>query len=84
VKAAVQAREADNGKVIRVGGGVDVIQQTLCQRLIDERHNAISPILLGAGESLFEGINQQLLVDLTPRFAVSTRATKQVADAAQG
>jgi dihydrofolate reductase len=52
-----QARAAAKGKDVRVGGGVNVIQQCLRQRLIDEMHIAISPVLLGAGERLFEGID---------------------------
>ena len=57
VVALERAREAANGKDVRVGGGVSTIQQYLRQRLIDEMHIAISPVLLGAGERLFEGIN---------------------------
>lgn len=55
--ALAQAREAAQGKDIRLGGGVNVIQQYLRQRLIDEMHVAIAPVLLGSGERLFEGIN---------------------------
>jgi dihydrofolate reductase len=55
--ALAQAKEAAAGKDVRLGGGVNVIQQFLCQRLIDEMHIAISPVLLGAGERLFEGVN---------------------------
>jgi dihydrofolate reductase len=55
--ALAQAREAAEGKDVRVGGGVNVIQQYLRQRLIDEMHVAIVPVLLGSGERLFEGTN---------------------------
>jgi dihydrofolate reductase len=55
--ALEQAREAAGSKDVRLGGGVNVIQQYLRQRLIDEMHIAISPVLLGAGERLFEGLN---------------------------
>ena len=48
--ALARAREAAKGKDVRVGGGVNVIQQYLRRRLIDEMHIAISPVLLGAGE----------------------------------
>lgn len=51
------AREAAKGKDVRLGGGVHVIQQYLRQRLIDEIHFAIAPVLLGAGERLFDGVN---------------------------
>lgn len=52
-----QAREAAKGKDVRVGGGVATIQQYLRAGLIDELHFAISPVLLGSGESLFGGID---------------------------
>jgi dihydrofolate reductase len=55
--ALAQAREATEGKDVRVGGGVNVIQQYLRQRLIDEMHIAVSPVLLGSGERLFDGVN---------------------------
>ena len=45
--ALERAREAAVGKDIRLGGGVNVIQQYLRQRLIDEMHVAIAPVLLG-------------------------------------
>ena len=57
VVAPERAREATGGKDVRVGGGVNVIQQYLRHRLIDEMHIAISPVLLGSGERLFEGVN---------------------------
>ncbi len=55
--ALERAREAANGKDVRIGGGASAIRQYLQARLIDEMHIAISPILLGAGERLFDGIN---------------------------
>ena len=42
---------------IRIGGGVETIRQYLRARLIDELHLAFAPVLLGAGESLFAGID---------------------------
>lgn len=57
VAALAQARQAAGGRDVRVGGGVNVIQQYLRLRLIDEMHIAIAPVLLGAGERLFEGVN---------------------------
>lgn len=55
--ALARAREAAGGRDVRVGGGVNVIQQYLRLGLIDELHIAISPVLLGAGERLFDGVN---------------------------
>lgn len=51
------AREAAAGQDVRVGGGVSTIQQYLRARLIDELHIAVSPVLLGSGERLFEGVD---------------------------
>lgn len=51
------AREAAGEQDIRVGGGVATIQQYLRERLIDEMHLAISPVLLGSGEQLFAGLD---------------------------
>lgn len=55
--ALAQARAAAGGKDIRIGGGVATVRQHLRARLIDEMHVAISPLLLGRGESLFAGID---------------------------
>ena len=52
-----RARDAANGRDIRLGGGVAVIQQYLRAGLIDEMHVAISPFLLGTGEQLFTDID---------------------------
>ena len=55
--ALERAREAANGKDVRLGGGIDTIRQYLTAGLIDEMHIAISPVLLGSGENLFSGID---------------------------
>ena len=73
-----QARDAAAGKDVRVGGGVNVIQQYLRQRLIDEMHIAISPVLLGAGERLFEGVNLPALGYACTRCESSPLATHVV------
>jgi dihydrofolate reductase len=62
IRAALdRAREAASDKEVRVGGGVSTIRQFLRERLIDELHLAISPVLLGEGEELFEGMNWRAL-----------------------
>lgn len=73
-----QAREAAQGKDVRVGGGVNVIQQYLRQRLIDEMHIAIAPVLLGSGERLFEGIDLPALGYLCSEHTPSPLATHVV------
>ena len=58
IQAAVErAREAANGRDVRLGGGVAAIRQYLRAGLVDEMHLAMSPVLLGAGESLLAGID---------------------------
>ena len=58
IEAALdQARAAARDKDVRIGGGAATIRQYLKAGLIDEMHLAISPILLGQGEPLFEGID---------------------------
>jgi dihydrofolate reductase len=76
--ALARAREAAKGRDVRVGGGVNVIRQYLRQRLIDEMHIVISPILLGAGERLFEGVNLPALGYSCTRHVATARATHLV------
>jgi dihydrofolate reductase len=76
--ALTRAREAAGGKDVRLGGGVSVIQQYLRQRLIDELHVAIAPVLLGAGERLFEGLDLPALGYACTRHERSELATHVV------
>jgi dihydrofolate reductase len=73
--ALVRAREAAGEKDVRVGGGANVIRQYLRQRLIDEMHIAISPVLLGTGEHLFEGLNLPALGYACIKQEATARAT---------
>jgi dihydrofolate reductase len=58
IEAALErAREAAGGKDVRVGGGAATVRQYLQAGLVDEMHVAISPLLLGSGESLFAGLD---------------------------
>jgi dihydrofolate reductase len=58
IQAALdRAREAANGKDVRLGGGVETVQEYMRAGLIDEMHLAIAPVLLGAGEQLFAGVD---------------------------
>ena len=62
IEAALeQARAAAGERDVRVGGGVATIRQYLRARLIDELHVAVRPVLLGAGEALFEGLDLRAL-----------------------
>lgn len=55
--ALERAKEAANGKDVRIGGGVSTIRQFLLAGHVDEMHLAMSPVLLGEGENLFSGID---------------------------
>jgi dihydrofolate reductase len=55
------AAAASGGRDVRLGGGVSTIRQYLSARLIDEMHLAVTPVLLGAGEHLWGGIDMHAL-----------------------
>src|SRR5881394_2836076 len=59
--ALKQAKAAAGGKDVRIGGGVSTIRQYLQAGLIDELHLAVRPVLRGAGENLFAGLNLRAL-----------------------
>ena len=77
-EALDRAREAANGKDVRIGGGPDTIRQYLRAGLIDELHIAISPVLLGRGEPLFEGIDLRTAGYECVEFVASGKATHVV------
>jgi dihydrofolate reductase len=55
--ALEQAKAAAAGRDVRIGGGAATIRQYLRAGLIDELSLAIRPVLLGAGEHLWNGID---------------------------
>jgi len=59
--ALQQAKDAADGRDVRLGGGVSTIRQYLRAGLIDELHLAIAPALLGTGEHLMSGIDMRAL-----------------------
>jgi dihydrofolate reductase len=73
-----QARAAAGAKDVRIGGGVNTIHQYLRAKLIDEMHVAISPVVLGSGESLFDGIDLPSLGYHCTRNVPTARATHVV------
>ncbi len=76
--ALKRAFEAANGKDVRLGGGAATIQQYLEAGLIDEMHLAVSPILLGSGESLLAGIDMPKLGYQCSEHVPATQATHVV------
>jgi dihydrofolate reductase len=59
--ALERARAAAGGQDVRLGGGVATIRQYLRAGLIDEMHLALAPVLLGAGENLWHGLDAAAL-----------------------
>jgi dihydrofolate reductase len=55
--ALSRATQAAAGQDVRLGGGVATIREYLRAGLIDEMHLALAPVLLGAGENLWAGLD---------------------------
>jgi len=72
------ARQSAGSGDVRVGGGVSTIRQYVRERLVDELHIAISPVLLGRGEALFEGMNWRALVYRCVKAIAGEMATRVV------
>jgi len=73
--ALSRATEAAQGRDVQLGGGVATIRQYLSLGLIDEMHLAISPILLGRGESLLGGLDLPKLGYRCVEHVPTARAT---------
>jgi len=73
--ALKRAVEAADGKDVRLGGGVATIRQYLSGGLIDEMHLAMSPVLLGSGECLLEGIDTTELGYQCSEYVTGPKAT---------
>jgi dihydrofolate reductase len=58
-----QAKEAADGRDVRIGGGVASVRQFLEADLIDTMHVAVAPIEIGRGERLWTSADE-----LTDRF----------------
>lgn len=54
--AMERAFDASSGLDVRLGGGVATIRDKLRAGLLDELHLASSPIILGSGELVFDGV----------------------------
>jgi dihydrofolate reductase len=70
-----QATAAAGGRDVRLGGGVASVREYLRAALIDELHLAISPVLLGSGEHLLNGIDMRALGYVCSEHVAGERAT---------
>ena len=62
IRAALeQARRAAGDRDVRIGGGVSTVRQYMQAGLIDELHLVSRPVLLGAGENLYAGLDARAL-----------------------
>jgi dihydrofolate reductase len=59
--ALEQAKAAAGGADVRIGGGTATVRQYLQARLVDELHLALSPVFMGAGENLWQGLDMAAL-----------------------
>ena len=73
--ALAQAQAAAGGRDVRIGGGTATVRQYLRARLLDELHLAISPVLLGRGEKLYEGLDLPALGYEVAESIAGERAT---------
>ncbi len=55
-EALETAREAAGGLDVRLGGGATMIRDFLAAGLVDHMHTVVSPILLGRGVRLWDGL----------------------------
>ena len=69
-----QARRAARGKDISLAGGARAAQQYFAAGLLDEMVISLAPVLLGSGERLFDGLDD----DLRGLQLVRTVATPEV------
>jgi dihydrofolate reductase len=67
--ALEQARRAADGKDIALSGGARAAQQYLAAGLVDEMQLHLVPILLGAGERLFDNVGDLHGLDLIETVA---------------
>lgn len=77
-EALRRAREAADGKDVRLGGGVATIREYLEAGLVDELHLAVTPVLLGRGEALFHGLDLSALGYECREHVASPQATHMV------
>ncbi|MFB6818312.1 dihydrofolate reductase family protein [Streptomyces sp. NPDC056347] len=64
-----QAREAAQGKDVRLGGGATIIRAFLEADLVDTLHVAVAPVKLGTGSRLWESpdeLRDRFHVDVVP------------------
>jgi dihydrofolate reductase len=77
-EALALAKGAAGKKDVRIGGGTATIRQYLQAGLIDEMHLVVSPVLLGSGEHLLQGIDLAKLGYRVAEHVTTEKATHVV------
>ncbi|MEV6299097.1 dihydrofolate reductase family protein [Actinoplanes sp. NPDC051861] len=76
IKSALdQAREAAGTRDVRIAGGAATILEYVNAGLVDEFSIALSPVLLGAGTRLFDGVDESRVALEPIRSEPSPRVT---------
>jgi dihydrofolate reductase len=75
--ALAHAKDAARGQHIWLAGGASIINQYLAEGLVDEIDVSIAPVILGAGERLFEALERGSL-KLTQVRAVDATAVTHI------
>jgi dihydrofolate reductase len=79
IEAALdQARAAAGDLDVKIGGGVSTVRQYFQAGLVDEAHFVISPVVLGRGEAMFEGLDLPALGFKVAEHAATDHATHVV------
>ena len=69
-EALRRAREAADGRDVRIGGGPTTIREFVAAGLVDHLHIVVVPILLGRGVRLWDGLER-----LEADYAIETTAS---------
>ena len=64
-----QARAAAGDRDVAIAGGARTVNQYLAAGLLDELRLHIAPVVLGAGERLFDGVAARLVDQVSVRPA---------------
>jgi dihydrofolate reductase len=67
--ALEQARTAAGDRDVAIAGGAATVNQYLAAGLLDELRLHVAPVVLGAGERLFEGVSSRTLKQVAVRPA---------------
>lgn len=67
--ALAEAREAAGDGDIAIGGGADIIRQSLREGRVDELVISTAPVILGSGKRLFDGFDEDLELDVVKTYS---------------